>query len=126
MHVDPALDAAVRAHLAAQPAAVTGTPSAGVYGDQAGAQAPPVPLDLSAAAPTSADVKALLARIEKMETDREAERVAALPVPDEPPDLTPILHGAASGELRAALAGLHARLVAVEEHVARVLASLGL
>ena len=112
-NVTPA-EAAVRDQLAQQSAAVTGTPSAGIYGDPAGASAPPERLDLSAAAPTSVDVKALLARVEAMEAAREAERVAALPVPDEPPDLTPVLHGAVSGEMRAALMGLHARLLLIE------------
>ena len=113
---DPATDSAVREQLGQQAQAVTGTPSAGIYGDPAGASAPPQPLDLSGAAPTSADVKALLERIEKMEADREAERVAALPAPEEPPDLTPRL-GNASGELQAALLGLHARLEKAEKWI---------
>ena len=115
--LDPAADAAVQAQLAAQAQAVTGTPSAGIFGDVAGAAQPPQQIDLSAAAPTVVtqdELAALLARVQKMEADREAERVAALPVPDEPPDKTPRLSNA-SGELHAAFAGVHARLLLVEE-----------
>ena len=110
-------DSAVREQLGAQAASVTGNPAAaGVYGDPAGASAPPAQMDLSAAAPTSADVKALLERIEKMEAEREAERLAAEPAPLEPPDETPRLSNG-SAEIQHWLQRLHERIAAVEEHL---------
>jgi hypothetical protein len=124
---EPAVaDQAVREQLANQAQAVTGVPSAGVYGDPAGASQPAQQIDLSKAAPTSADVADLLARVQAMEAAQEAARRAAEPAPLEPPDLTPRLSGSASAELHSAFAGIHDRIVAVEQDVARLLAHLGL
>jgi hypothetical protein len=116
--------AAARAKLAEQAGSVTGTPSAGIYGDQAGAQAPPVPLDVSAARPADVDTAALLERIAAL----EAAQQAAAPPPPEPMDARPQFYGAVSAEVQYALANVHARLVHIEDALgidaAKVLADL--
>lgn len=123
MSTDPA-DAAVRDQLGQQAETVTGQPAAGIFGDPAGASQPgSQALDLGAAraaAPDPDEMLAMLrrqqAQIEAMQAEREAERKAAEPEPAGPPDLTPRL-GNASGELQAAVLGLHSRLLRLEEHL---------
>ena len=92
---------------------VTGTVAAGVYGDLAGASAPPAEIDLSKAAPSSVDTDALLARLAAL----EAAQAAAAPVAavEAPPDKTPVLSGSVAADVRAAVQALHERLVAVED-----------
>ena len=113
---DPVPDAAVRARLAEQAHAVHGRPSAGIFGDVAGRELPPQPINLSAAAPVSADPEQLLALLQRQQEQINA-LLAAQPAPAgpaDPPDITPRL-GNASGELQAAFAGIHARLLNVEK-----------
>lgn len=103
---------AARQMIAAQAGAVKGDPAAaGIYGDLAGASAPPVPLDVAAAQPAEADVAALLERIAALE---EAQR-AAEPPPPEPPDYSLRVDPGAPGWLHQFAAQAEARLRAVEE-----------
>jgi hypothetical protein len=117
-------EALAAAKLAEQAGTVTGTPSAGIYGDQAGAQAPAVPLDVSAAKRTDVDVNELLERLAAL----EAAQQAALPPPPEPMDARPQFYGAVSAEIQQALAHVHARLLHIEDALgidaAKVLADL--
>lgn len=124
MSTDPAADAAVRDQLGQQAATVTGTPSAGIFGDPAGAGQPTgQSMDLGAAARTTVDPNALLAALQRQQeqinallAQQEADRKAAEPAPTEPPEIRPLV-GNASGELQAALMGLHSRLLHLEEHL---------
>jgi hypothetical protein len=89
-------DAAVQAQLAAQATGVTGQPSAGIYGDPAGAQAPAAAVDMVAAgaAPVAVDAAALLARVQQLEADAAAARPAVVPyVPPKASDLVAHLGG---------------------------------
>jgi hypothetical protein len=107
--------AAVQATLAGQAQSVAGDPSAaGIYGDQAGASQPAVPIDMSAASAGQVDVEELLARLAKVEADREADRVAALPAEPEPEDNSIRADSNAPGWLHAAFAKIEARLAALE------------
>lgn len=125
MSTDPA-DAAVREQLGQQADTVTGTPSAGIFGDTAGASQPPQPMDVTAATPTSADPDKLLAQLQAQQEQinalvaaqksEQAEREAAKPAPAEPVDVAPRLANA-SGEVQQAFLWLHKRLSAIEEHL---------
>jgi len=110
---EPAADAAVQAQLAQQAADVTGVPSAGIYGDPAGAQAAPQPLDLSAAHATAADVEQLLAQLQELQSRAAAAVAAAEPVPEVPDD-TVTADSGAPGWLHAAFAKIEKRLAALE------------
>jgi hypothetical protein len=90
---------------------VTGEVSAGVYGDPAGASAPPWEPDLAPAAPAVADVDELRARLASL----EAVQQAAAPPPPEPPDLTPVLSSSVASDVREAFQRLHERILAIEE-----------
>jgi hypothetical protein len=94
---------------------VAGQTEAGVYGDPAGAGAPPAVMDLSAATAAATDIDALRARLASL----EAAQAAAVVPPSEPeaPDLTPVLSGSTGSDVRAAFQSLHERLVAVEKHL---------
>lgn len=119
MSADPA-DAAVRDQLGQQASDVTGTPSAGVFGDQAGASQPGQAMDLSAATPAAADPGDLEARIAAQQAQidallkAQADAKPAEAEPAAPVDVTPHV-GNASGELRQALLWLHKRIAALEE-----------
>jgi hypothetical protein len=92
---------------------VTGQVAAGVYGDPAGASAPPAELDLSKAAPTNADVDALRERLAAMEAAQAAAAAAAAPAPEEAdPNAEPALGGSVAADVREAIHKLHERLVA--------------
>lgn len=95
----------------AQGLEVTGEVVAGVYGDPAGASAPPWMPDLSAAAPVASDVDELRARLASL----EAVQQAAAPPPPEPPDLTPVLSSSVASDVREAFQKLHERILAIEE-----------
>jgi hypothetical protein len=120
--VPAAQDRAVRAQLGEQAQAVTGDPAAaGIFGDVAGRSEPPHPMDLSKAERTNVDTDALLAAIQAQQeqinqllADAEQARVDNLPKPPDPMAIEPQL-GNASGEINAAFAGLHRRLLRVEE-----------
>lgn len=122
MSTDPG-DAAVREQLGQQAQDVTGTPSAGIFGDPAGAAQPSAQqMDLSAATPAAVnpdDLQAQLARqqeqINALLAAREAER-AEVPADADPVDVTPHV-GTGSPELRQALTWLHKRVSAIEEHL---------
>ena len=87
---------------------VTGTVQAGIYGDPAGASAPPAELDLSKATPTVADVEALRERLAAMEA---AQAAAAVP-PEPEPDNTLRLDANAPSFLHELVAKIEARLQA--------------
>ena len=107
-------DAAVQASLAEQAQAVTGNPAAaGVYGDPAGASAPPQPLDLSSAKAMSVDAAELLARIQELEAKASAAEAAANP-PPEPPDNSLRADGNAPAWLAELVGKIEARLAALE------------
>jgi len=117
--VPAAQDRAVRAQLGEQAQAVQGQPSAGIFGDKAGRELPPQQMDLSAAKPVSADPAELLAALQRQQQQIDqllAERAAAAPAAPELPDIEPRLSNA-SGELKAALGGLHARMLRIEEEL---------
>jgi hypothetical protein len=112
--IDPAADAAIRVQMAEQAQTVTGTPSAGVYGDVAGAEAPPQQMDLSAAKAVVTDAEALLKRIQELEARQQAAEDAANPPPPEP-DTKLYVDGNAPGWLHALVAKLEDRLSAIED-----------
>src|SRR5580700_9991408 len=114
--IDPAAaNAAIRVQMAEQAQAVTGTPSAGVYGDVAGAEAPPVPLDLSKAKAGVVDVDALLQQLQAQAEALQgiqaklAEQEAAANPEPEPPDTRLYVDGNAPGWLHALVAKLEDR-----------------
>jgi hypothetical protein len=112
--VDPAADAAIRDQLADQAAKVTGTPSAGVYGDVAGAERPPQQMDLSAAKAVVTDAEALLKRIQELEARQQAAEDAANP-PPAPPDTSLHMDANAPGYLHAFKDKVEDRLALIEE-----------
>jgi hypothetical protein len=111
---DPVADAAIRVQLADQAKTVTGTPSAGVYGDQAGAEQAPQQMDLAAAKAVVVDAEALLARIQELEARQQAAEDAANP-PPAPPDTSLHMDANAPGYLHAFKDKVEGRLAAVEE-----------
>jgi len=112
--VDPAVDAAIQAQLAAQAETVTGDPAAaGVYGDPAGAAQPPAPLDLSKATATAVDVEALLTQLQDLQARAQAAVDAANPPPP-PPDTRLYVDSNAPGWMHSLVAVLEERLSAVE------------
>jgi hypothetical protein len=102
----PAADEAVRAQLAAQAAAVAGSPSAGVYGGQA-------PVDLSSARAIAVDAQELLERLQRLEAQQAAAEAAANP-PAGPPDNSILADSCAPGWLHQAFARIESRLRALE------------
>jgi len=79
--------AAAAAQLGEQAATVTGTPSAGIYGDPAGASQPTgQTVDLSKATATAADVEKLLADLQELQAKAQAAVDAANPPPAPPDD----------------------------------------
>ena len=122
MSTDPA-DAAVREQLGQQAGTVTGTPSAGIFGDTAGASLPPQPMDVTAGTPAAPDPAEMLAQLQaqqeqinKLLADQKARGAATAEEPAEPVDVTPRLANA-SGEVQQAFLWLHKRLSAIEEHL---------
>ena len=112
--VDPAADAAIRDQLADQAAKVTGTPSAGVYGDVAGAERPAQQMDLSAAKAVVTDAEALLKRIQELEARQQAAEDAANPPPPLP-DTHLYVDSNAPGWMHALVAKLEDRLGDIED-----------
>lgn len=104
-------DEALRQQLA-EGLNVTGEVQAGVYGDPAGATAPPAELDISKAKPVEVDSAALLARLAKLEA---AAAAAAPPVVEVPVDRTPQISSTVASDVREAFQQLHDRLAAVED-----------
>jgi len=119
--LSPAEDAAVQAGLAAQAQTVTGVPSAGIYGDPAGASQPAQPIDLSKATPVSVDTDALLARLAALESaaqaaaaQKAADEEAAKPAPVVPDYKSLTLSGAHSAELHDLVRKLEERFQVLE------------
>ena len=112
--VDPAVaDAAVQAQLREQAQSVQGTPSAGVYGDPAGASAAPQHLDLSSAKGYEVDAQALLKQLQALTDAAQAREDAANP-PAAPPDNTLRADPNAPGWLHDLVGKLEARLGKLE------------
>jgi hypothetical protein len=103
--------AAVQAQLGQQAQAVTGTDSAGIYGDPAGASQPAslVP-DMSRAQPMVADPEALMARIAALEAAAKANE----PAPPPPPDNSLRAEANSPGWLHDLAAKIETRLSAIE------------
>jgi hypothetical protein len=94
---------------------VTGSSNPGIYGDPAGANAPPSVMDLAAAAPTTADIDAMRARLASLEqAQADAAAAAAPPEPEGPPDLTPVLSSSVASDIREAFQQLHERILYLE------------
>jgi hypothetical protein len=89
--------AAAQAQLAEQAQTVTGTPSAGVYGDPAGAAQPSsAGFDLSKATAAAADVEKLLADLQALQVKAQAAVDAANPPPPPPDDTLHVENNAPS------------------------------
>jgi hypothetical protein len=112
---DPAAqDAAVQWQLAQQAQAVQGQPSAGIYGDPAGAAQPSAAtLDLGKAQATAVDVEALLGQLQELQARAQAAVDAANPPPAEP-DTSLHMDSGAPGYLHTFKDTVEARLAALE------------
>jgi hypothetical protein len=94
---------------------VMGTSNPGIYGDPAGANAPPARMNLAAASPDAADIDALRARLASLEQAQAAAQAAAQPAePEGPPDLTPVLSNSVASDIREAFQQLHERILYLE------------